>query len=272
MAIAIGTPRPVVRLDHAPDNCTMVLLGASGDLAHRKLVPGALQLALDRLLPARFTVVGYRAPPTSRRRVPREPAQGCGGPVLAPRGSTSDRGAAFAEEHELLRGGLRRPAGATSGSRRRSRPIEKRTGAAGNRVFYLATPPSVLRDDPARTVGQPGSSPPRRAHAWTRIIIEKPFGRDLASARALNHDGARTPSTRRRSTASITTSARRRSRTSWCSASPTRSSSRSGTAARRPRADHRGRGRSASRAAAATTSKPARCATWCRTTCCSCSR
>jgi glucose-6-phosphate 1-dehydrogenase len=49
----------------APDNCTMVLLGASGDLAHRKLVPALFNLALDGLLPARFSVVGYARTPTS---------------------------------------------------------------------------------------------------------------------------------------------------------------------------------------------------------------
>ncbi len=63
---------------------------------------------------------------------------------------------------------------------------------------------------------------------WKRIIVEKPFGTDLASALELNKDMLGT-GTRTRSTASITTSARRRCRTCWPSASPTACSSRSGT-------------------------------------------
>ena len=74
-----------------------------------------------------------------------------------------------------------------------------------------------------------------------------------------------------RSIASTTTWAKRRSRTSWCSGSPTASSSRSGTAATSTTCRSPWRRRSASKAAAATTRKRARCATWCRTTCCRCS-
>ena len=72
-----------------------------------------------------------------------------------------------------------------------------------------------------------------------RLVVEKPFGRDLASARELNRT-CTACSTSRRSSASITTWARSRCRTCWCSASRTRSSSRSGTALHRERADHDG--------------------------------
>ena len=99
---------------------------------------------------------------------------------------------------------------------------------------------------------------PIRPLPFTRLIVEKPFGRDLESRADLNRLAARAPSTKTRSTASTTTSARRRCRTSSSSASPTPSSSRCGTSKlRRPRADHRGRVARRGGHAAATTTRPA---------------
>ncbi len=98
--------------------------------------------------------------------------------------------------------------------------------------------PAVLPLDPAaafyahvvQQLGAAGLIDGRRRRAGARVIIEKPFGATCASAHGAQRRGAQGPRRGRRSTASTTTSARRRCRTSSSSASPTRSSSRCGTA------------------------------------------
>ena len=104
-------------------------------------------------------------------------------------------------------------------------PLETGGGAA-NRLYYLATPPHVYADVVQR-LGAAGMVDRRRG--WRAVIIEKPFGPIWPRPRSSTACCTRC-STRTRSTASITTWARRRCRTSWSSASPTASSSRSGTA------------------------------------------
>ena len=104
-----------------------------------------------------------------------------------------------------------------------------------------------------------------------RVVMEKPVGHDLASAREVNDAVGRVFDESRRSSGSTTTSARRASRTSWSPGSPTRSSSRCGTPAGSTTSRSPSPRRSASPTGSATTTSPARCATWCRTTCSSCS-
>ena len=132
------------------------------------------------------------------------------------------------------------------------------------RIFYLATPPS-LYGDISQSLSEVGLVTPA-----TRIVLEKPIGSDLDSAREINRRVGEVFA-KTRSTASTTTSAKRRCRTSWRCASPTPLRAAVARRAHRPRADHRRRdpGRRGTRRA--TTTRPARCATWCRTTCCSCS-
>ena len=138
----------------------------------------------------------------------------------------------------------------------------------GNVVFYLAVAARFF----GPIVTQLGGAGllKEQAGAFRRVVIEKPFGSDLPSAQALNREIlAAAASTN--STGSTISSGRRQCSRSWRSASPTASSSQSGTTristmSRSPRPR-----RSASSSAAPSTSRPVRCATWCRTTCSSCS-
>ena len=144
---------------------------------------------------------------------------------------------------------LHRLAGPVEGDRGGARHL------APNRTFYLATIPEVFAGV-AEALGKVGLNQPEPGGS-ARLVIEKPFGRDLPDGARARRGPARASSTRTRSTASTTTSARRRSRTSSPCASPTPSSSRSGTAQlRRPRPDHGGRGPSASRSGAGSTRPP----------------
>ncbi len=167
--------------------CAVIIFGASGDLTRRKLVPALYNLALGRLLPPRFAVVGvarsdktdgsFRAELKSAvsefsRRTPIDDTVW----TTFEHGVTYVRGAVSdAATFEALRAHL----------------DEIHAGANGvqNRLFYLAVPPSEfgpivdgLRG--ARLVVP--ASDERAGGAWTRVVFEKPFGHDLASARALN--------------------------------------------------------------------------------------
>ncbi len=99
----------------------------------------------------------------------------------------------------------------------------------GNHLYYLATAADFF--GPAvEQLAEVGLMQEDNQH-WRRVIIEKPFGHDLESARSLNQQLLRGGQAKSRSTASTITWARKPSRTSWRSASPTESSSPSGTAA-----------------------------------------
>ena len=165
-----------------PDPCTLVLFGATGDLAHRKIVPALFELARNAELPrpsawsATSTSVGRgRGLPRPAPRVDR--ALRSGRPQTDRldqlRFRDRDRGGRL---HEA---GVRRRCGAAIEA------AETRRATAGNRLFYFAVPPALVSPilgGPARRglVHPPGGAP------WSRVVIEKPFGRDLASARELN--------------------------------------------------------------------------------------
>jgi glucose-6-phosphate 1-dehydrogenase len=188
------TPNPLrqgTQLERTAEPCTMVIFGATGDLTRRKLMPALYNLALERLLPHGFSVIGFSRPDITgsdshdplaafrdrfkssvnafSRRRPIEPAVW----------------QAFADDTDWVPGEFTKPADYQA-LRRKLEEVDRAHGAGGNRIFYLATPPSFYPEI-VRQLGAAGLVTPQdRGHAWTRIIVEKPFGRDLASAQALN--------------------------------------------------------------------------------------
>ena len=138
--------------------------------------------------------------------------------------------------------------------------------------------PAVLSGDAARRFrADRDRARPRRpaARGWRRLATAG--GREAVRHRSRLRQGAERSSARASSpstscTGSIIISARRRCRTSWCCASPTACSSRSGTAITSTMSRSPSTRSSASAIAAASTTRPARCATWCRTICSSCCR
>ncbi len=179
-------PNPLregLRLERTPESCTMVIFGASGDLARRKLVPALYSLARDHRLPAAFSVVGMgRSPlPTEgfREQMREGTAHYARHPVEPALWDSFARGLSYVagdprdpEAYRRLRAELER--------------LEHERGAEGRRIFYLAVPPSVV----APLVRNLEGAGLARASApgWVRVVIEKPFGRDLETARALNGD------------------------------------------------------------------------------------
>ena len=248
-----------LRIEPTPGPTTLVIFGASGDLTRRKLLPALYQLSRGQRLPARFNVIGVARSPMSDDEF---------------RDSLHDSLKEFAGRREAERRLERaRPiAHATSAARWTTRrctsgsaTVSRAASAADGVLFYLAIPPTVYGTVIER-LGATGLMKPRTDAGWRRVIVEKPFGTDLSTRARAQRGSCTSTWTSRRSSASITTSARRPSRTCWCSGSRTACSSRSGTGAtsitcRSPRPRP-----SASSGARATTKARARCATWSRTT------
>jgi glucose-6-phosphate 1-dehydrogenase len=170
-----------VRGEHVPDPHTVVLFGATGDLARRRVFPALAALFARHKLPADWHLValGRRAydDASFRSEVADYLAQ-AGGPALAP-GVV----AAYLERITYLRGDLDDP-GAYTALAERLADLEGHGPAPANRLYYLSTPASTFPEIIAHA-GRAGLAQEDPA-TWRRIIVEKPFGRDLASARRLN--------------------------------------------------------------------------------------
>jgi glucose-6-phosphate 1-dehydrogenase len=166
-----------------PDPCALVLFGATGDLTRRKLALALYRLAAAGDLPTAFALVGTSTSvgsPEAFRASLREAVAG------ALRGAPLDEAAwsAFAARVETAPGDVSDPA-TYAAIRQALGRLEARPGTGGNRLFYLAVPPSAF---PVilRHLKEQGLLHPPGGGPWSRVVLEKPMGRDLASARALN--------------------------------------------------------------------------------------
>ena len=173
---------------HAPfdlEPCAVVIFGASGDLTARKLFPALRALFLGRRLPERFAIVGCaRTDLTDEEFRARMLAA-----VLAEASSlpaAEEPGwRALAARLFYQRLDYANPADYVALSDRLRR-LDDALGLGGNRLCYLATPP-ILYEPIAQGLGQAGLAQERQSGAgWTRFVVEKPFGRDLATATSLD--------------------------------------------------------------------------------------
>jgi glucose-6-phosphate 1-dehydrogenase len=167
-----------------PDPCTLVLFGATGDLAHRKIVPALYNLARVGELPSPFAVVATStsvAPSEAYRADLRRSLDTFS--RVQPVDDSVWR--SFGAAVESIKGDYG-SAGAWTALKAKVEATERAHGTSGNRLFYLAVPPSLF---PPILAGLRESGllhAPGRHGPWSRVVIEKPFGRDLASARELN--------------------------------------------------------------------------------------
>jgi glucose-6-phosphate 1-dehydrogenase len=182
--LLVNPLREGLRLQRIPEPCTMVIFGATGDLTHRKLVPALFNLARNGLLSPQFSVVGYARSEETTESF-REGLRTSLGDSLSLGSTENEVWESFARGISYQRGSYDDP----NDFRRLADDldrIDEERGCCGNRVFYLATPPSSF-EKIIENIGRVGLNQPSRLHpGWVRLIIEKPFGRDLASARALN--------------------------------------------------------------------------------------
>ncbi len=169
-----------MRSPRTPEPNTLVIFGATGDLTQRKLVPALYNLALEGLLPGEFSAVGFARRPKAhyhfRSELRRAAAEHSRTQPL--RRPVWD---GFASRLYYCRSEFSDPEGYRDLAKRLEK-IESKTGSR-NRLYYLATPPSYYAEI-AQRLGDAGLA--RSEGGWTRIIVEKPFGRDLDSAVELN--------------------------------------------------------------------------------------
>src|SRR5580693_296426 len=163
--------------------CTVILFGASGDLAKRKVIPAMYDLATHDALGPRYAIVGFARTAMAEdafRSTLGEAAKSISevGPIDPKQWEN------FASNLFYSQGDYGNPEAYTQLAKRLAE-LESSKNLGGNRLFYLSTPPEVYPDI-VKQLGRAGLSHPASPNSWVRIIIEKPFGRDLASAKELN--------------------------------------------------------------------------------------
>jgi glucose-6-phosphate 1-dehydrogenase len=167
--------------NQTPQSCALVIFGVTGDLTNRLVIPSLYNLAAAELLPEKFCVVGVARRGMSNEALRESLMKGLRQFATRP---VEDKVA-----HRLLEcvtSVAADPGDALSfdGLKEQLERLEASRNIGGNRLFYLATPPDAFAPI-ARQLGRVGLL--KEDHgAWRRLVVEKPFGTDLASAHALN--------------------------------------------------------------------------------------
>ena len=172
------TPTP----QRKPDGCSFVIFGVSGDLTHRLVIPSLYNLAATDLLPDKFCVVGIARKAPSHdalrdhlmqglRQFATRPVDDAIAERLLECVTSIEADPSDPSSFDTLREHLER--------------LEAKRATGGNRLFYLATPPNAFAPI-SRELGRTGLLQQTENGPWRRLVVEKPFGTDLASAQALN--------------------------------------------------------------------------------------
>jgi len=173
---------PAVKSERRPSPAVIVIFGASGDLTKRKLLPALFHLEQHGMLPEEFAIVGV-----ARRSLD----------FAAEMKEGLKKFSHFSEDHsdaDRLNTFIRKLSYYTmdfddeegyTGLGQLLDKIDQEHGTGGNRLFYLAVAPEYFAGIVKR-LGAHGMARPQKG--WARIIIEKPFGRDLSSAKQLNNE------------------------------------------------------------------------------------
>lgn len=177
-------PNPLregLRIRETPQPCIAVIFGATGDLAKRKLIPALFVLSQEHLLPPGFAVLGFGRKKKDDEAFRKEMRE-----------AILKHSRVEAPDSAILEGFLQNvfycqgdydDVMSFEALGRRLQELETVHHLGPNRLFYLATPPEMF-EPTLEHLGKCGLN--RRQECWTRVIIEKPFGRDLKTARALN--------------------------------------------------------------------------------------
>lgn len=165
----------------APQPCSIVIFGATGDLTHRKLIPALYNLAADGELPPAVTVVGFARRPKTDEEFRRELEEAVR--KFSRQTVRDEIWNMFAQSIFYHQSEFEDEAGYKSLADKLEK-IDRERGTRGNRLFYFAAAPDqfepILKNLKAAGLNK------TREGSWARVIVEKPFGTDLASARELN--------------------------------------------------------------------------------------
>jgi glucose-6-phosphate 1-dehydrogenase len=165
-----------------PDPCSFVIFGVTGDLTHRLVIPALYNLAANDLLPEKFCVVGIARKGMSSDELRSSLMEGLH------KYATRKVDDAIAQRLlgclSCIEADPKDPASFDAMSKQLDE-LETAQKTDGNRLFYLATPPNAFLPI-SKELGRTGML--KENGSWRRLVIEKPFGTDLASAKALNSE------------------------------------------------------------------------------------
>ena len=165
-----------------PDPCSIVIFGVTGDLAHRLVVPSLYNLAANDLLPDNFCIVGVARKAMSSEELTDSLIKGLH--QFATRKVDDALARNLLACVTCIEADPENPA-SFDAMREQLDRLEAARKTGGNRLFYLATPPNGFLPI-SRELGRTGML--TENGAWRRLVVEKPFGTDLASAKALNSE------------------------------------------------------------------------------------
>src|SRR5207244_1034775 len=164
-----------------PQPCAIVIFGATGDLTHRKLIPALYNLAADGELPPAVAVVGFARRPKTDEEFRKELGETT--KEFSRQEIRDDIWNTFSQSLFYHQSEFGDEDGYRSLAKRLDQ-IDEERGTRGNRLFYFAAAPeqfeTILKNLKAAGLNK------AKEGSWARVIIEKPFGRDLASAQELN--------------------------------------------------------------------------------------
>ncbi len=171
-----------------PEPCVIVVFGATGDLAHKKILPTLAHLVKDHPVPEGFSILAYARRPMDDEQWRQDVTQSITQYMSADDKPDADFLQKFAQRLFYCQGNFDDPNGYLKLGAELDK-LDKERGTKCNRLFYLATPPG-LDSTIIEQLGKANLVHPVMADGtqrpWSRIIIEKPFGHDLASAQELN--------------------------------------------------------------------------------------
>ena len=165
-----------------PDPCSFVIFGVTGDLAHRLVVPALYNLAANDLLPDNFCIVGIARKGMSSEQLSDSLMKGLH--QFATRKVDDTLARRLLACVTCIEADPKDPA-SFDAMRDQLDRLEAARKTGGNRLFYLATPPSGFLPI-SQQLGRTGML--TENGSWRRLVVEKPFGTDLASAKALNSE------------------------------------------------------------------------------------
>lgn len=167
-----------------PDDCGVVIFGASGDLTRRKLLPALYNLFLDGLLPDHFAIIGFARTKLTNEEF-REQARQAIEKFSRRKFIETERWSDF-EKRLVYHPGSYDNLESFQGLRKLQESVCDEFKTCGNWLYYLSTPPSTY-EDVARCLSVAGlAGKGSKGKPWSRLVIEKPIGNDLDSARNLN--------------------------------------------------------------------------------------
>lgn len=187
--VNVNPLRAGLQMDRMPDPCVMVIFGVTGDLTARKLMPSLYDLAIGHPLPEGFSIVGVSHRDWSddvfRQEMRDAVERGARTPV------TNESWELFSQGLFYVQGDFESESTYTN-LKQRLDQIDEERRAHGNRMFYLATAPRfyapIINHLGESKIGHRQDIYFDREKGWNRVVIEKPFGRDVSTARQLNSE------------------------------------------------------------------------------------